>query len=70
MGQELGEIPQNKEKETNYEPERFTVFSKSSKNKTYRSSRHGTVEANPTRNREVAGWIPHLAQWVKDPALP
>ena len=25
---------------------------------------------NPTRNQEVAGLIPDLAQWVKDPVLP
>ena len=24
---------------------------------------------NPTRNHEVAGWIPGLPQWVKDPVL-
>jgi len=36
----------------------------------FRSSHHGAVETNLTRNHEVVGSIPGLAQWVKDPALP
>uniref|UniRef100_A0A8D1M6W5 HPS5-like beta-propeller domain-containing protein n=1 Tax=Sus scrofa TaxID=9823 RepID=A0A8D1M6W5_PIG len=34
-----------------------------------RSSRRGAAETNPTRNHEVAGWIPGLAPWVEDLAL-
>ena len=34
-----------------------------------RSSRHGAVETNLTRNHEVSGSTPGLTQWVKDLAL-
>ena len=34
------------------------------------SSHHGAAEINLTRNYEVVGSIPGLAQWVKNPALP
>ena len=33
------------------------------------SSHRGTVEINPTRNHEVTGSVPGLAQWVEDPEL-
>ena len=38
--------------------------------KIYGSSHCSTAETNLTFNHEVAGLIPGLAQWVKDPALP
>ena len=31
--------------------------------------RDGTAEMNPTKNHQVAGLIPGLAQWIKDPVL-
>ena len=34
------------------------------------SSRRGAGETNATRNHEVEGVPPGLAQWVKDPELP
>ena len=35
-----------------------------------RSPCDGAAETSPTGNHEVAVWIPGLAQWVKDLALP
>ena len=39
------------------------------KNYMIESSHHGSMEMHPTRNNEVAGSIPGLAQWVKDQAF-
>ena len=36
----------------------------------FRSSLHDAAEMNPTRNPEVVGSIPGLAQCVKDSVLP
>ena len=43
---------------------------KMAKLKRFAGSFHrGTVEMNPTRNREVGCLTPGLAQWIKDLAL-
>ena len=34
------------------------------------SSHCGAVDMSPTDIHKDAGWIPDLAQWVKDPVLP
>ena len=43
--------------------------SSSEKKGKFWSSHCGTAEMNPTRNQEVVGSIPGLAQWVKDLVL-
>ena len=44
-------------------------FQNLEKKKKKRSSHCGAAETNPTRNNEVEGSIPGLAQWVKALAL-
>ena len=48
----------------------YAVFLEDEVKKLTRSSHCGTAETNPTRNHEVEGSIPGLAQQVKDVALP
>ena len=54
-------------------PEEFTflsfIYSFLLKKKFTRNSHRGAVETNLTRNHEIAGSIPDLAQRVKDPVL-
>ena len=47
----------------------FTLFRVEIKMFSFWSSCHSAVEMNLTRNHEVVGSIPGLAQWVEDPAL-
>ena len=49
---------------------KILILSEVSQKEEDRSSYSGTAEMNPTRNHEVSGSIPGLAQWAEDPVLP
>ena len=52
-----------------YEKPNFIINHEKCKEFLPKSPHHGTVEVNLTRNHEVAGLVPGLVQWAKDPAL-
>ena len=47
----------------------FKIYSFSNFKMYSQSSHFGAEEMNLTRNHEVVGSIPGIAQWVKDPAI-
>ena len=54
----------------NFEPHYHLWYFGRSKTTVNGNSHHGAVETNLTRNCEVVGSIPGLAQWVEDLVLP
>ena len=62
--------PKKRKKEKRIFSNHIIMKLKINNKRNYRSSCHGAVEMNLTRNHEVVGLIPCLVQWVKDLALP